>query len=103
VEHAAILCHYAHAGFLQRYNNRKTLIRKGGSIKLSGQCDICGKVPTSGHNVSFSHRVTNRKWRPNIQHARLSINGQVRKVNICTRCLRTLQKPPTKKEAAARA
>ena len=68
---------------------------------MSGQCDICGKSPKWGHNVSFSHRVTNRQWRPNIQHAHLTINGQVRQVNVCTRCLRTLQKAPTKKQAAA--
>jgi large subunit ribosomal protein L28 len=56
------------------------------------KCEICGKGPLFGHNVSHSKRRTNRRWLPNIQTARLEIDGRVRKVKLCTRCLRTLHK-----------
>ncbi len=48
----------------------------------------------SGHNVSHSKRRTNRRFMPNVHSRRLSINGQRVRVNICTRCLRSLQKTP---------
>ncbi len=55
-------------------------------------CEFCGKKPSSGHNVSHSKRRTGRWWKPNVVRKRLTINGQVRRVYICTRCLRTLSK-----------
>lgn len=56
------------------------------------KCEICGKGPMFGHNVSHSKRATNRIFRPNIQSKRLMLNGQYRRVHICTRCLRTLSR-----------
>ena len=56
------------------------------------KCEICGKSPMFGHNVSHSKRATNRKFRPNIQRKHLMIDGQFRRVHICTRCLRTLSR-----------
>ncbi|HEU0113180.1 MAG TPA: 50S ribosomal protein L28 [Thermomicrobiales bacterium] len=56
---------------------------------MSGKCDVCGKVTRFGHNVSFSKRRTNRMFRPNVQPRRITVNGVTKKINICTRCLRT--------------
>ncbi len=56
------------------------------------KCEMCGKGPMFGHNVSHSKRATNRMFRPNIQRKRLMIDGQYRRVHICTRCLRTLSR-----------
>ena len=56
------------------------------------KCDICGKSPQFGHNVSHSKRATKRQFRPNIQRVRVEIDGQVRRMHLCTRCLRTLNK-----------
>ena len=57
------------------------------------KCDLCGKGPQFGHNVSHSKHRTNRSWLPNIQKAIISVSGQAKRVNICTRCLRTWNKP----------
>ena len=72
----------------------KKLFRKGGKRKLSGKCEVCGKIPGFGHNVSHSARKTNRMWMPNIQHKTLQLKGDLapRKHYVCTQCLRTLQK-----------
>ncbi len=56
------------------------------------KCEICGKGPQFGHNVSHSKRATNRRFNPNIQQVQIMINGSLRRVRICTRCLRTLNK-----------
>jgi large subunit ribosomal protein L28 len=60
---------------------------------MAGQCDVCGKAKTFGHNVSFSKRRTNRDFRPNVQKKRIIVNGIGLRLNICTRCLRTMHKP----------
>lgn len=56
------------------------------------KCEICGKGPQFGHNVSHSKRATNRRFDPNVQRMRIMLGGKLRRIHICTRCLRTLNK-----------
>ncbi|MGD9001412.1 MAG: 50S ribosomal protein L28 [Anaerolineae bacterium] len=56
------------------------------------KCEICGKGTIVGHNVPHSKKRTKRQYSPNVQRKRVIINGQMRRVQICTRCLRTLNK-----------
>jgi large subunit ribosomal protein L28 len=56
------------------------------------KCEMCGKGPDFGHNVSHSKRATNRMFKPNIQKHTLYVNGQPRQVYVCTSCLKTLTK-----------
>ncbi|MGI6032529.1 MAG: 50S ribosomal protein L28 [Coriobacteriales bacterium] len=56
---------------------------------MSKVCEICGKSPSAGKNVSHSHRKTNRVFRPNIQKVTIKdAKGHVRKANVCTSCLK---------------
>lgn len=56
---------------------------------MSKVCEICGKAPSTGNNVSHSHRKTKRVFRPNIQKVSIKeANGHVRKANVCTSCLK---------------
>jgi large subunit ribosomal protein L28 len=50
---------------------------------------MCGKGERSGFNVSHSHLKTKRTWKPNIQKVKALVEGEVKKVNVCTRCLRS--------------
>ena len=52
-------------------------------------CAICGKGTVAGNNVSHSHKKTRRVWVPNLQRARVMIDGSPKTINICTRCLRS--------------
>ena len=64
--------------------------RKGSN--MSQVCEICGKHPSAGHNISHSHRVTNRKFKPNIQRVYVvDKNGTRRKMNVCTSCLKAMK------------
>ncbi len=56
------------------------------------KCEVCGKGPQFGHNVSFSKRRTNRQFRPNVTKRTVMVNGQSRKLNVCAQCLKTLNK-----------
>lgn len=56
------------------------------------KCEICGKGTAFGKSVSRSKQSSKRQFKPNIQRKRVIIDGEMRRVYICTRCLRTLNK-----------
>jgi len=57
---------------------------------MAGVCDICGKKPISGCNVSHANNRTKRLHRPNIHTLRVRYqSGPKRRMNVCTRCLRS--------------
>ena len=55
---------------------------------MSSVCDICGKSPGFGNNISHSHRRTRRRWNPNIQKLRVTVNGAPRRIAVCAKCLK---------------
>ncbi len=59
-------------------------------------CDICGKGPRFGHNVSHANNKTGRRWYPNLQRLRVLVNGQPRRIRVCTQCIKSnrIQKAP---------
>ena len=52
-------------------------------------CEICGKRPITGHNISHANNKTNRRWYPNLQHARVVVNGVVRRIRVCAQCIKS--------------
>ncbi|MFN8498506.1 MAG: 50S ribosomal protein L28 [Anaerolineae bacterium] len=56
------------------------------------KCEVCGKGVQHGHNVSFSKRRTNRIWKANVRSATLTVDGESKRVKVCTQCLKTLSK-----------
>jgi large subunit ribosomal protein L28 len=52
-------------------------------------CEVCGKTPQSGNNVSHSHIKTKRRWLPNLQKIRVEVNGHPQRQKVCTRCIRS--------------
>ena len=60
------------------------------------EVDWCEKTGMSGHNVSHSKRRTKRRWFANVQKTTIHENGKARRINICTRCLRSMYKQSVK-------
>ena len=58
-------------------------------IIMAKICEICGKKPIVGNNVSHSHHKTRRRWLPNLQRVRAMINGTKKRVKVCTNCLKS--------------
>lgn len=56
---------------------------------MSRSCDVCGKGPSFGNNVSHAHNITKRKWDVNLQGVRIVENGATKKVRVCTSCLKS--------------
>ncbi|MGA1843315.1 MAG: 50S ribosomal protein L28 [bacterium] len=55
---------------------------------MSRRCDICGKGPGIGFSVSHAHNKTKRRWLPNIQSIKVLQGGSVRRMKVCTRCIK---------------
>ena len=56
---------------------------------MANFCEVCGKGTMSGMNVSHSHVKTKKTWKPNIQRVRAIVDGEIKRVKVCTRCLRS--------------
>lgn len=57
---------------------------------MSKVCEYCGKGPATGNNVSHANNKSRRRFMPNLQQVRALLSpGNVRKVCVCTQCLRT--------------
>jgi large subunit ribosomal protein L28 len=56
---------------------------------MAKRCDICGKGPAVGRNVSHAHNVTRRRFEANIQRVKAVIDGGVKRIRVCTRCIRS--------------
>lgn len=54
------------------------------------KCQVCGKGPQFGHNVSHSMRHTKRQFMPNVQKKTIYIEGRKRRIHICMKCLKNL-------------
>ena len=58
---------------------------------MSRMCEICGKKPLTGNNISHAHNVTKRRFNPNLQRVRMVYRGRVKKMVVCTKCIKSGQ------------
>ena len=52
-------------------------------------CELCGKGPQFGNNVSHAHNVTRRRWNPNLQSVKSVSNGATKRMKACTSCIKS--------------
>ncbi len=59
-------------------------------------CEVCGKGRQVGYSVSHAKKKKKKAWHPNIQKVRAFRDGGVKRINVCTRCIRSgvIVKPP---------
>lgn len=57
------------------------------------KCEICEKTLSHGNKISIarSHvsRRTTRSFKPNIRNVKAFVNGQVKRISVCSKCLRS--------------
>lgn len=56
---------------------------------MAKKCEICGKGPMAGNNVSHAHNKTRKRSLPNLQKVHVVKDGQSLTVRTCTRCIRS--------------
>ena len=55
---------------------------------MAHKCDICGKGPQFGNNISHANNVTKRRWNVNLRPVKASISGGTKRVRVCTGCIK---------------
>jgi large subunit ribosomal protein L28 len=69
------------------YNPRLSrYLRESNMAKM---CEVCGKAPVFGNRVSHAHNVSSRRWLPNLQKVRVMVGSVVKRMQVCTRCIRS--------------
>lgn len=66
----------------------------------AGACDVCDKTVMFGRHIRHQHSgrwerkapKKSRQFRPNVAKHRVLVDGAFRRMNVCTRCLRTMVK-----------
>ena len=56
---------------------------------MAKRCEICGKGPVVGRNISHAHNVTPRRFNPNLQSVKAVVDGATRRIRVCTRCIKS--------------
>jgi len=56
---------------------------------MAKMCEVCGKAPVFGNRVSHAHNVSSRRWMPNLQSVRVMVGSAVKRMQVCTRCIRS--------------
>ena len=56
---------------------------------MSRMCEVCGKKPLVGHNISHAHNVTKRRFNPNLQRVKTLQKGRVKRMMVCTSCIKS--------------
>ncbi len=57
------------------------------------KCDICDKGSLFGRQISITRSQVsgraNRMWKSNVKSVHVNVNGSVKKMHVCTACLRS--------------
>jgi large subunit ribosomal protein L28 len=63
-----------------------------GIREMSKRCDVCEKGPSTGRSYTFLRSHWNphnkRRWLPNLQPVRVKLQNSVKKMKVCTSCLK---------------
>ncbi len=55
---------------------------------MAFKCDLCGKGPLVGNQVSHANNKTKKRSLPNLQRVRAMVDGSHKHLRVCTRCLK---------------
>jgi large subunit ribosomal protein L28 len=63
-------------------------------------CEVCGKTPMIGNNVSHANNKSKRRFLPNLQKIRVQTETGVKRIKVCTSCIQAnkISKPALKSQ-----
>lgn len=56
---------------------------------MAQKCDICGKGPQFGNNISHAHNITKRRWNVNLRPVKAATPGGSKRMRVCTGCIKS--------------
>jgi len=68
---------------------------------MARRCQVSGKGPLVGNNVSHAHNKTKRRQLPNLRTVRVTLeDGTTRKIKVAASTLRTMRKKAAQAQIA---
>ena len=56
------------------------------------KCAICDKGVSHGNKISIARSHVSRRaartWKPNLRSVKAEINGEVKRIHVCAKCLK---------------
>ncbi len=81
---------------IHRFKCNFKKVEKNDSIKgniMARRCDITGKGPLTGNNVSHANNKTKRRQLPNLRSVKITLeDGTTKRVRVAASTLRTMKK-----------
>jgi large subunit ribosomal protein L28 len=59
------------------------------SFTMAAKCDLCGKGPQFGNNISHANNTTRRRWNVNLRPVKAKVEGASKRIRVCTSCIKT--------------
>jgi large subunit ribosomal protein L28 len=59
------------------------------SNTMAAKCDLCGKGPQFGNNISHANNTTRRRWNVNLRPVKAKLAGASKRIRVCTSCIKT--------------
>ena len=56
---------------------------------MAAKCDLCGKGPQFGNNISHANNTTRRRWNVNLRPVKAKVDGGSKRMRVCTSCIKT--------------
>ncbi len=56
---------------------------------MAAKCDLCGKGPQFGNNISHANNTTRRRWNVNLQPVKAKVGSGTKRMRVCTSCIKT--------------
>ena len=56
---------------------------------MSKVCDVCGKRAQTGNHRSHALNAAKRKFFPNLSKIKANVDGEVKSISICAKCLKS--------------
>ncbi len=69
---------------------------------MARRCDVTGKGPLTGNNVSHANNKTKRRQLPNLRSVKITLeDGTTKKIKVAASTLRTMKKKAAEATASA--
>ncbi|MFR0822320.1 MAG: 50S ribosomal protein L28 [Clostridia bacterium] len=57
------------------------------------KCEICEKTLSHGNKISIARSHVSRRaartWKPNLRTVKAIVDGQTKRISVCSKCLRS--------------
>jgi large subunit ribosomal protein L28 len=51
---------------------------------MAAKCELCGKGPQFGNNISHANNTTRRRWNVNLRPVSAKVDGTSKRIRVCT-------------------